>query len=149
MNKNVLLGLVLIAAAAGGYYQFSYKPAQEAAAAAAAAAEAAAAEAKAAADIGWRDFFQNAELQQLVAQALANNRDLKTAALRIEEARALYGIQGADQLPTVNATGGVTGQTNVGHWVRDGATARAFKKYWDLLATNPGSAKKDDEAAAK
>lgn len=67
-----------------------------------------AAEAKAAADIGWRDFFQNAELQQLIALALANNRDLKTAALRIEEARALYGIQRADQLPTVNATGGVT-----------------------------------------
>ena len=49
MNKNILIGLVLIAAAAGGYYQFSVKPAQEAAAAAeAAAAEAAAAEAKAA-----------------------------------------------------------------------------------------------------
>ena len=56
MNKNVLIGLVLILAAAGGYYQFSVKPAQEAAAAAAAeaeaaavaAAEAAAAEAKAA-----------------------------------------------------------------------------------------------------
>jgi len=41
MNKNILIGLVLIAAAAGGYYQFSVKPAQEAAAAA---AEAAAAE---------------------------------------------------------------------------------------------------------
>ena len=43
MNKNILIGLVLIAAAAGGYYQFSVKPAQEAAAAA---AEAAAAEAQ-------------------------------------------------------------------------------------------------------
>ena len=45
MNKNILIGLVLIAAAAGGYYQFSVKPAQEAAAGA---AEDAAAEAKAA-----------------------------------------------------------------------------------------------------
>ncbi len=58
--------------------------------------------------IGWRAFFQNPELQQTIAAALANNRDLKTAALRIEEARAIYGIQKADQLPTVNATGGVT-----------------------------------------
>jgi len=66
------------------------------------------ANAKAAAEIGWRDFFRNPELQEVIAQALANNRDLKTAALRIEEARALYGIQRADQLPTVNATGGVT-----------------------------------------
>ncbi len=58
--------------------------------------------------IGWRSFFQNAELQQAIETALANNRDLKTAALRIEEARAVYGIQKADQLPTVNATGGLS-----------------------------------------
>lgn len=66
------------------------------------------ANAKAAAEIGWREFFQNAELQEVIAQALANNRDLKTAALRIEEARAIYNVQRADQLPTVNATAGVT-----------------------------------------
>lgn len=65
-------------------------------------------DAKAAAEISWREFFQNPELQQVITQALANNRDLKTAALRIEEARALYGIQRADQLPTVNATAGGT-----------------------------------------
>lgn len=61
-------------------------------------------------NVGWRAFFQNPELQETIATALANNRDLKTAALRIEEARAVYGIQKADQLPTVNATGGVTAQ---------------------------------------
>ena len=44
--------------------------------------------------------------------------------------------------------GGVTGQTNVGHWVRDRAVARSFKDYWDLLATNPGSAKNDDKTEA-
>ncbi len=65
-------------------------------------------EAPAAVDIGWREFFQNHELQQVIEQALANNRDLKATALRIEEARALYGIQRADQLPTVNATAGGT-----------------------------------------
>ena len=62
--------------------------------------------AKAAADISWNEFFQNPELQQVITLALANNRDLKTAALRIEEARALYGIQRADRLPNVNATAG-------------------------------------------
>ncbi len=41
MNKNVLIGIVLIALAGAGYYQFSYKPAQEAAATAAADAKAA------------------------------------------------------------------------------------------------------------
>ncbi len=64
--------------------------------------------AKAATDIGWREFFQNPELQDVIAQALANNRDLKVAALRIEEARAIYDVQRADQLPTLNASTGFT-----------------------------------------
>jgi phosphatidylserine/phosphatidylglycerophosphate/cardiolipin synthase-like enzyme len=45
--------------------------------------------------------------------------------------------------------GGITGQTNVGHWVRDEAVARQFKAYWDVLAGDPGSAKGDDAAAAR
>ena len=42
MNRNVIIGLVVVVLAAGGYYQFSYKPAQEAAAAEMKAAEEAA-----------------------------------------------------------------------------------------------------------
>lgn len=65
-------------------------------------------------------------------------------------------LKGAAQTPTdvwtgsTNiSTGGVTGQTNVGHWVRnDKATAAKFKAYWDLLATNPGSKKSDDKSTA-
>jgi len=34
--------------------------------------------------------------------------------------------------------GGIAGQTNVGHWVRDPATALAFLGYWNLLAGDPG-----------
>ncbi len=63
---------------------------------------------QAAAEIGWREFFPNPELQEVIAQALANNRDLRTAALRIEEARAIYNIQRAEQLPTVNVSAGVS-----------------------------------------
>jgi multidrug efflux system outer membrane protein len=55
----------------------------------------------AAADIDWRDFFQDARLQQLIALALQNNRDLRIAVLNIEQARAQYRIQRADQLPTI------------------------------------------------
>jgi phosphatidylserine/phosphatidylglycerophosphate/cardiolipin synthase-like enzyme len=36
--------------------------------------------------------------------------------------------------------GGIHGQTNVGHWVRDDDTAAAFKAYWDILAGDPGAA---------
>lgn len=53
--------------------------------------------------IGWREFFPDRRLQSLIATALEQNRDLRTAALRIEEARALYNIQSADRLPNLNA----------------------------------------------
>ncbi|HET7730791.1 MAG TPA: phospholipase D-like domain-containing protein, partial [Usitatibacter sp.] len=45
--------------------------------------------------------------------------------------------------------GGFSGQTNVGHWVRNKAVARAFKEYWDVLSEDPGSAKGDDLSVAK
>ena len=45
--------------------------------------------------------------------------------------------------------GGFTGQTNVGHWVRNAKVARAFKDYWDVLADDPGSSRQDGLATAK
>lgn len=57
---------------------------------------------RAAADTGWADFFSEPQLRQLIAAALEHNRDLRTAALRIEEARAQYNITSADRLPGVN-----------------------------------------------
>ena len=55
-----------------------------------------------AAMLAWEDFSADAELNALVRQALANNRDLRAAVLRVEEARAAYGIQRADILPTIS-----------------------------------------------
>jgi multidrug efflux system outer membrane protein len=60
--------------------------------------------AREASDLQWREFFTDPRLQALIAAALENNRDLRTAALRIQEARALYNIQSADLLPTINGT---------------------------------------------
>jgi outer membrane protein, multidrug efflux system len=57
-----------------------------------------------AADIGWRSFILDARLQKLVDMALANNRDLRIAALNIEKARAQYGISRADMFPSISAT---------------------------------------------
>lgn len=45
--------------------------------------------------------------------------------------------------------GGFSGQTNVGHWVKDAATAKAYEAYWQLLATNPGSKKGDSPTDAR
>jgi hypothetical protein len=33
--------------------------------------------------------------------------------------------------------GGIHGQANVGHWIRDATTAAKFHQYWELLATDP------------
>jgi multidrug efflux system outer membrane protein len=56
------------------------------------------------ADIGWRDFFVDPRLQEVIARALANNRDLRVAVLNVERARALYRIERADRVPSVGAT---------------------------------------------
>lgn len=58
-----------------------------------------------AADLQWREFFTDEQLQGLIETALQNNRDLRVAALNVERARALYRIQRAELLPTVNAAG--------------------------------------------
>jgi outer membrane protein TolC len=59
------------------------------------------------ADIGWQDYFADAGPQALIGQALANNRDLRVTLLRVEEARAAYGIRRAEQFPTLDALAGV------------------------------------------
>jgi len=53
----------------------------------------------------WREFFTDERLQKVIETALNNNRDLRMAALNVERARAYYGIQRAELLPTVNAVG--------------------------------------------
>ncbi|OYU99380.1 MAG: RND transporter, partial [Burkholderiales bacterium PBB5] len=59
-------------------------------------------------DIGWQDYFIDPALQALIAQALAHNRDLRQAALRVDQARAAYGIQRADSQPLLAAQADVT-----------------------------------------
>lgn len=70
----------------------------------------------AAAELDWQSFFADARLKQLIATALAHNRDLRVAVLNIEQARAQYDIRRADRLPTVNgvASGSRTPTTNGG-----------------------------------
>jgi multidrug efflux system outer membrane protein len=66
---------------------------------------------RAAADIGWREFFTDPRLQQLIELTLANNRDLRVAALNVEAQRAQYRIQRADLLPTISATSSESAQS--------------------------------------
>jgi multidrug efflux system outer membrane protein len=65
-------------------------------------------EAESLANTPWWEVFEDPQLQDLVRIALQENRDLKIAVERIEEARARYGFTKADFWPGVdlNATAG-------------------------------------------
>ena len=56
------------------------------------------------AEIGWRDFFVDPSLEELIAISLENNRDLRITVLNVERARGLYRIQRADRVPSLNAS---------------------------------------------
>jgi len=58
--------------------------------------------------IGWQDFFQDPELRRLISRALENNRDIRIAAARVEQARAAWRIEGASLYPQLD--GAITGQ---------------------------------------
>ncbi|MEW6719062.1 MAG: efflux transporter outer membrane subunit [Thermodesulfobacteriota bacterium] len=60
--------------------------------------------APAAEELPWREFFTDERLRKVIGMALENNRDLRTAALNVERARALYGIQRSELYPTVDAS---------------------------------------------
>jgi len=61
-----------------------------------------------ASELEWKAFFLDPTLQRLIEDALEHNRDLRVAALNIERARAQYGIQRADLLPGISASGAHT-----------------------------------------
>jgi outer membrane protein, multidrug efflux system len=87
-------------------------------------------------DMGWREFFPDPQLQQLIALALANNRDLRVAALNVQSAQAQYRIQRAQLFPTIDASaveqveripiGVLEGEVPPGAGGAGGATAKAL-----------------------
>jgi outer membrane protein, multidrug efflux system len=62
---------------------------------------------QAAADLAWREVFVDPNLQAVISEALANNRDLRVAVQNVAAAHAQYQIQHAALFP------GVTGNANL------------------------------------
>lgn len=54
-------------------------------------------------DTGWRTFFVDSQVKALIGEALVNNRDLRMAVLKVQEARAQYGVTDADRYPQITA----------------------------------------------
>jgi len=65
------------------------------------------------ADLGWREFFTEPRLQELITLALAHNRDLRQSALTVEAYQAQYRIQRSALLPTVSAEGSGSKQRTI------------------------------------
>lgn len=66
-------------------------------------------------DLAWKNYFQDTQLQQLIAIALDNNRDMRVAALNLEKAQAQLRIQRSALLPDISIQGSATrgnSQTN-------------------------------------
>ncbi|UVO52041.1 efflux transporter outer membrane subunit [Sphingomonas sp. SUN019] len=58
--------------------------------------------------VTYRDIFRDPRLQQIIDQALANNRDLRVSVANITAARAQYRIQRSELFPQVDASGNYT-----------------------------------------
>lgn len=72
---------------------------------------------------GWREFFLDQRLQQVISTGLEQNRDLRVAAANVLQARAQLTTQRAALLPTVSATGTGTYTNNIA--AMTGSTANA------------------------
>lgn len=66
------------------------------------------------AEQGYKDFFVDQRLLQVLDMALNNNRDLRTATLNIQRAQQAYQITENNQLPTIGASGSVLRQDQGG-----------------------------------
>ena len=59
------------------------------------------------ADLKWFELFRDDQLTDLVSTALKHNFELRIAAERILQARAVYGIQRSEQFPSVGVSAGL------------------------------------------
>src|SRR5512139_37115 len=79
--------------------------------------------------IAWNDYFADARLREVIALALANNRDLRVAALNIEQAQAQYRIRRADLFPAIGATANQTAQRLPGDLNTTGGDSDVTRRY--------------------
>lgn len=85
-------------------------------------------------ELGWRDYFNDPRLLILIEAGLQNNRDLRVAILNVDRARALYRIQQAELLPTVDASGRML-QERVPGTINGDGRSYTIKQYRSQIGT--------------
>lgn len=58
-------------------------------------------------EMKWFTVFQDKVLEELIREALNNNYDVRIAASRVAQAKAIVGITKADQLPSISSSAGI------------------------------------------
>jgi multidrug efflux system outer membrane protein len=76
----------------------------------------------------WHEFFADEKLRALIELALAQNRDLRVAALNVEDARAQLRLQRSALLPGIDATASASTQRQPSDFVQPGA-AQTQRQY--------------------
>ncbi|MBS1212595.1 MAG: phospholipase protein [Proteobacteria bacterium] len=74
----------------------------------------------------------------------------------IQHNKFLVWLKGSRHVPravwtgsTNLSIGGIHGQANVGHWIRNTDVATQFKDYWELIATDPGGTADDNRTEVR
>ena len=63
-------------------------------------------------DMSWWEYYTDPTLKSFISRALENNRDMLSAAAKVEELRQLYGIEKLNYTPVVSGIVGGTRETN-------------------------------------
>jgi NodT family efflux transporter outer membrane factor (OMF) lipoprotein len=97
----------------------------------------------------WWQVLQDPLLVRLVAQAEANNRDVRQALARVRQARAKLGLNAADRYPTLDGSGAFSrsrGSENLGGGVERDRYTAGLDAGWELDIF--GGVRRSVEAAA-
>ena len=80
-------------------------------------------------DMAWESLYTDAYLRGLIRAALARNHDMRIAVGRMQEARAMWGVQGADQLPSATMSLGRTESLTPAGILNTSATPVRLNRY--------------------
>lgn len=74
----------------------------------------------------WAEWFTDPALQKQIERALAQNRDLRIMAAQLKAAEAQYGVQKAEQVPTVGINASSSASRNPGFFGNDSMILRQY-----------------------